>query len=69
METDSYSATLSESATAGLVSLTYRFRPEIATALRRAAAERKRSGQAPCTQQHIVEDALVRWLRDHGYMP
>jgi hypothetical protein len=48
--------------------LTTRVRPEIATALKRASLTRQLQGQEPYHVQEIMEQALVDWLRGHGYL-
>jgi hypothetical protein len=52
----------------GLIPVTVRLRPEIAGALKRASLERQLSGEAPFTQQDLVEQALEPWLRSEGYL-
>jgi hypothetical protein len=49
-----------------LVPVTVRLRPEIASALKRASLERQLNGIATYTQQDIVEEALLPWLRAEG---
>ena len=49
-----------------LVPVTVRLRPEIASALKRASLERQLNGVATFTQQDIVEEALLPWLRAEG---
>jgi hypothetical protein len=48
--------------------VTVRLRPEIAGALKRASLERQLAGEAPFTQQDLVEQALEPWLRTEGYL-
>ena len=50
----------------GLIPVTVRLRPEIASALKRASLERQLNGLATYTQQDIVEEALVPWLQAEG---
>ena len=49
-----------------LVPVTVRLRPEIASALKRASLERQLNGVETFTQQDIVEEALLPWLRAEG---
>ena len=49
-----------------LVPVTVRLRPEVASALKRASLERQLNGVAMFTQQDIVEEALLPWLRAEG---
>ena len=51
-----------------LVPVTVRLRPEIASALKRASLERQLNGFETFTQQDIVEDALVPWLKSEGLL-
>jgi hypothetical protein len=51
-----------------LVPVTVRLKPEIADALKRASLERQLNGLSTYTQQDIVEDALVPWLRSEGLL-
>jgi hypothetical protein len=51
-----------------LVPVTVRLKPEIADALKRASLERQLNGIPTFTQQDIVEDALVPWLRSEGLL-
>lgn len=44
-----------------------RIDPAITTALLRASMERRISGQTPHTQRDIIADALMGWLKKHGY--
>jgi len=53
----------------GLIPVTIRLRPEIAGALKRASLVRQLNGEEVFTQQELVENALVPWLIDEGYMP
>jgi hypothetical protein len=50
----------------GLIPVTVRLRPEVASALKRAALERELAGIEIHTQQQIVEEALLPWLRTEG---
>lgn len=52
----------------GLIPITVRLRPEIAGALKRVSLERQLTGEAPFTQQDLVEQALEPWLRSEGYL-
>ena len=51
-----------------LVPLTTRIRQQTSQSLRRAYLQQKLSGQLPDTQQEIIEEAIRRWLSDHGYL-
>ncbi len=51
-----------------LVPVTVRLRPEIASALKRASLERQLNGVSTFTQQDIVEEALLPWLRAEGLL-
>jgi hypothetical protein len=51
-----------------LVPVTVRLRPELAGALKRASLERELSGEAVYTQQDIVEEALLSWLKRAGML-
>jgi hypothetical protein len=51
-----------------LVPVTVRLRPEIASALKRASLERQLNGVETYTQQDIVEEALLPWLRAEGLL-
>ncbi len=53
----------------GPVSMTFRLPAEIPAGLIRASAERKLRKQTPCTQQDIVAEALITWLKRGGYLP
>lgn len=55
-------------ATASLVPLTTRLRPELAAALKRASLERQLAGIQPNTVQDILEEALQPWLQANGYL-
>jgi hypothetical protein len=48
--------------------LSVRIDPAIAAATLRAMTERKIQGIAPSTQQDIVADAMLDWLKKHGYL-
>jgi hypothetical protein len=50
-----------------LVPLTTRLQPETAHVLRRAILHQRLQGQVPATVREIVEAAINRWLRDHGF--
>lgn len=52
----------------GRVPLTTRCRPEIASALKRASLKRQLEGIEPCRIQEILEEAMEKWLKDHGYV-
>jgi hypothetical protein len=52
-----------------LRSVTLRLRPDVVSALRRAAAERSLRYDEPFTQQAIAEAALAAWLSKLGYAP
>jgi len=47
--------------------LSVRIDPRIAAATLRAMTERKIEGIAPATQQDIVAEAMLDWLKKHGY--
>ncbi len=47
--------------------LSVRIDPSIAAATLRAMTERKIHGITPATQQDIVAEAMVDWLKKHGY--
>jgi hypothetical protein len=47
--------------------LSVRIDQRIAAAILRAVTERKIEGIVPTTQQDIVADAMVDWLKKHGY--
>ena len=51
-----------------LVPVTVRLRPEIASALKRASLQRQLDGVETHTQQDIVEEALLPWLRAEGLL-
>src|SRR3954468_8273108 len=50
----------------GLIPVTVRLRPEVASALKRASLERQLAGIEIHTQQELVEEALLPWLRTEG---
>ena len=50
------------------VPITTRARPEIASALRRAALQRQLAGVEPCYVQDIMEEAVEVWLSAKGYL-
>ena len=52
----------------GRVPVTTRTRPEVASALKRAALTRQLDGVVPYTVQDIVEEALELWLLKNGYL-
>ena len=47
--------------------LSVRIDSRIAASLLRAMTERRIEGATPATQQDIVADAMVDWLKKHGY--
>ena len=47
--------------------LSVRIDSRIAAALLRAMTERRIEGTSPATQQDIVAEAMVEWLKKHGY--
>ena len=51
-----------------LVPVTVRLRPEVASALKQASLQRQLNGYETFTQQDIVEEALVPWLRAEGLL-
>ena len=54
--------------TQAVVSITTRFKPETAEALRRASLQRKLEGRSQASQQLIVETAVASWLEKQGYL-
>jgi hypothetical protein len=52
----------------GRVTVTVRLEPDVAEALSQASAERKMKRLEPYTQQDIIGDALMQWLRDAGFL-
>lgn len=52
----------------GVVSLNTRIAPETSAALLTASMQRKIQRREPFTQQDIVEEALLDWLKKHGYL-
>ncbi len=48
--------------------LTSRLRKDIADALKRASLERQLSGEMPSAVQDILDDALIPWLTERGYL-
>lgn len=52
---------------AGRVPMTARTRPEVASAIKRAALTRQLEGVVPFSVQDIVEEALELWLHTNGY--
>ena len=52
----------------GLIPVTVRLRPEVASALKRASLERQLAGIEIHTQQQLVEEALLPWLRTEGVL-
>jgi hypothetical protein len=52
----------------GLIPVTVRLRPEVASALKRASLERQLAGIEIHTQQELVEEALLPWLRIEGVL-
>lgn len=52
----------------GLIPVTVRLRPEIASALKRASLERQLAGEEVYTQQDIVEEAITPWLKSRGFL-
>jgi hypothetical protein len=51
-----------------LVPVTVRLRPEVASALKRTSLQRQLNGVETYTQQDIVEEALLPWLRAEGLL-
>jgi hypothetical protein len=51
-----------------LVPVTIRLRPEIAAGLKRASLQRQLNGIEMFTQQDIVEEALIPWLKAEGLL-
>lgn len=47
--------------------LSVRIDSRIAASLLRAMTERRIEGAIPATQQDIVAEAMVDWLKKHGY--
>src|SRR4051794_11320149 len=52
----------------GLIPVTVRLRPEVASALKRASLERQLAGIEIHTQQQLVEEALLPWLTAEGVL-
>lgn len=52
----------------GMVAITVRLRPEIASGLKRASLERQLSGTKIFTQQDLLEMVLEPWLRSEGFL-
>ncbi len=52
----------------GMVAITVRLRPEIASGLKRASLERQLSGAKIFTQQDLLESVLEPWLRREGFL-
>lgn len=50
-----------------LQSVSLRLRPGVARALRKVAGERAVDYEEPFTQQGIAEEAIAKWLENHGY--
>lgn len=50
-----------------LVPLTTRLQPKTAHLLRRAILQQRLECRLPATVQEIIEVAVSRWLRDHGF--
>lgn len=46
---------------------TTRLRADIAASLKRASLEQQLKGQSPSAVQDILDEALERWLKSHGY--
>lgn len=51
------------------VPITVRCLPEIASMLKRISLERQLEGKELSKMQEILEQALVEWMRRHGYRP
>jgi hypothetical protein len=51
----------------GRVPLTTRVSPEIASAVKRVSLTRQLQSQEPFHVQEIMEEALIAWLKQHGY--
>jgi hypothetical protein len=67
-ESPQTSITLAVAPTSAMTSnLSVRIDPRIAAATLRAMTERKIEGISPATQQDIVAEAMVDWLKKHGY--
>ena len=49
------------------VPITTRCRLELATKLKQASLQRQLNGESPFYVQDIMEEALHRWLTDHGF--
>jgi hypothetical protein len=49
--------------------LTTRLRKDIGDALKRASLERQLRGESPSAVQDILDEALLPWLQDRGYLP
>lgn len=61
-------APVGEQGASGLPAITVRVPREVPNALFRAAVDRKLHRHHPWTQQAIVAEALVGWLRRNGYL-
>lgn len=48
--------------------VTFRWRPSLVRALKKASAERSLDYVEPYSQQDIVAEALSAWLEEHGYV-
>lgn len=52
-----------------LASITVRIPRQVPGALFQASVDRRIQRKRPWTQQAIVTEALLAWLRQHGYLP
>jgi hypothetical protein len=55
------------SASSALVSVTYRFNPDLLDRLRHAADVRRSTRTPPHSQQAIIAAALDEWLKSNGF--
>ena len=53
---------------AGTGTITARIDPIITTALLRASLERRIEGRVSSTHRDIIAEALLDWLKKHGYV-
>lgn len=53
----------------GRIALGARIRGDLFHALKRASFDRQLQGVEPNTLQEMIEEALIPWLKKHGYLP
>ena len=63
----SASATDTQPAAAGTVSMSFRLPAQLSARLIEVAVRRKLRHERPFSQQDIVAEALAAWLKGHGY--